>query len=139
VAVGAVKRNWIIRLFERIELFLYRRSTHIVVVTDAFKRYIEEKGIPSNRISVVKNGFELETLTQALDEQKLAELEREHQLDGKFVASYIGTIGMAHGVEVVFEAARRCTDPDVLFMVMGTGAQRATLERLQQEHQLPNR
>lgn len=138
VAVGAVKRNWVIRLFERIELYLYRHSDHIVVVTDAFKRYIEAKGIPSRRISVIKNGFDLETLAAELDAAKVDALKREHHLEEKFVASYIGTIGMAHGVEVMLEAARLCEDPDVVFLVMGTGAERPTIERLQAKLQLPN-
>ena len=54
------------------------------------------------------------------------------------MASYIGTIGMAHRVETIFEAARLCDDPDIVFMVVGTGARREELEALQREHQLEN-
>jgi colanic acid biosynthesis glycosyl transferase WcaI len=138
VAVGAVKRNALIRLFERVELFLYRKSDHIVVVTDAFKAYIEGKGIPAERITVLKNGFDLRQLNNTIDSVMLASMRREFGLEGKFVASYIGTIGMAHGVEVLMEAAQRCTDPDIVFMVVGTGAERAKLEARQSELQLPN-
>lgn len=138
VAVGAVRRNRVIQLLERIELFLYQRSAHIVVVTDSFKRYIEEKGIPAGKVSVLKNGFDLETLARPLDLDKIAQIKREHDLEGKFVASYIGTIGMAHGVEVMLEAARRCKDPDAMFVVIGTGAERESLERMQRALALPN-
>src|SRR5690606_12502458 len=96
------------------------------------------EGIPSHRISVIKNGFDLDALSVELDATKLESLRKEHQLEGKFVASYIGTIGMDDGVEVMIEAERRCQDPDVLFVVVGTGAERATLERLPAELQLPN-
>lgn len=138
VAVGAMDRNLIIRLFEWIEWFLYRKADRIVVVTDAFKEAIAEKGIAENKIAVIKNGVNVEQWEAPLDEQTLADLQREHDLQGKFVASYIGTIGMAHRADVLLEAARRCDDPDVVFMVVGAGARRAALEARQHELQLPN-
>lgn len=138
VAVGAVRRNALIRLFEKIERYLYHHSDHIIVVTHAFKRHIEACGVPSEKIDVLKNGFDLQTLCEPLDEEQVSSLRRQLGLEGKFVASYIGTIGMAHGVEVMLEAAQRCKDPDVVFMVVGTGAERAKLEARQAELQLPN-
>ena len=35
-------------------------------------------------------------------------LRRELGAEGKFVVSYIGTMGMAHGLETIIEAARSC-------------------------------
>ena len=138
VAVGAVRRNALIRFFERIERYLYHHSDHIVVVTHAFQRHIEERGVASEKISVLKNGFDLQALCEPLDEAQMSRMRRELGLEGKFVASYIGTIGMAHGVEVMLEAAQRCADPDVVFMVVGTGAEREKLVARQAELQLPN-
>jgi len=138
VAVGAVKRNLIIRVFEWLEAFLYRHSDHIVVVTDAFKDYIVGKGISGEKVSVLKNGFDMTALTKPLDEIELGLMRQQFGLQGKFVASYIGTIGMAHGVEIMMEAAQRCPDPDVVFMVVGTGAEREKLEARQAELNLSN-
>ena len=138
VAVGAMERNALIRAFERLERFLYEQSDHIVVVTDAFKRAIQEKGVPGAKISVIKNGVDLSQWNQPLDEARLEALRAEHDLEGKFVASYIGTIGMAHRADVLLEAAQQCDDPDVVFMIVGTGAQREALEARQAELQLPN-
>ena len=138
VAVGAMSRNFIIRFFEWVERFLYRKAAHIVVVTDSFKEAIAEKGISQDKISVIKNGIETEWWDQPLDESRLAELRHEHALKDKFVASYIGTIGMAHRADVLLEAARRCDDPDIVFMVVGTGAKREELEARQAELELDN-
>jgi len=138
VAVGVVKRGMLIRLFEWMEHFIYRKADHIVVVTNAFKRFIEEKGIASEKISVLKNGFDLQILEQPLDEERLKKLRDSYDLDGKFVAAYIGTVGMAHGVEVMLEAARQCSDPNVVFMIVGAGAEREKLEARQAELRLPN-
>jgi glycosyltransferase involved in cell wall biosynthesis len=138
VAVGAMERNIIIRFFEQIEQFLYREADRIVPVTDAFKRMIVDKGIPTDKVSVIKNGVDLTRWEQPLDEEKLARLQEKHEIENKFVASYIGTIGMAHRADVLLEAAERCDDPDVVFMVVGTGAQREALEARQNELQLSN-
>ena len=138
VAVGAMNRNLIVRFFEWVEKKLYRTADHIVVVTDAFKSTISEKGIERDKISVVKNGIETEWWEQPLDEERLAELRREHDLQDKFVASYIGTIGMAHDAGVLLDAAERCDDPDIVFMVVGTGAKRDELAARQKERQIDN-
>ena len=138
VAVGAVERNAIIKIFERIELFLYRKSDHIVVVTNAFKRFIIKKGIAPEKISVIKNGADLTAWSEPLDEDKLANLKEKLGLNGKFVVSYVGTIGMAHRADVLLEAAQQCDDPDITFVVIGSGAERLKLEERAAELNLPN-
>ena len=47
-------------------------------------------------------------------------------LTGKFVAGYVGTIGMAHGLGTLLDAAVECEQkrPDVAFLVVGEGAHR---------------
>lgn len=138
VAVGAMTRNLVIRFFEWVERLLYRKADHIVVVTKAFKEAIAEKGIARNKISVIKNGIDVARWEGPLDEEYLAELQRKHDLQNRFVASYIGTLGMAHRADVLLEAARHCDDPDIVFMVVGTGAKRGELEARQAELQCSN-
>ena len=135
VAVGAMERNAVIRFFERIERFLYREADRIVVVTDAFKRSIVDMGIPAEKIAVIKNGVELARWEEPLDPDRLKNMRDAYGLTDKFVASYIGTIGMAHRAEVLLEAAMQCDDPDVVFMVVGAGAQRDALAQRQAEVQ----
>ncbi|MDX6611697.1 MAG: hypothetical protein QOD75_883 [Blastocatellia bacterium] len=138
VAVGASKRNWLIRLFEKLEMYLYRHSTHIVTVTESFKRVIAGKGIDERKITVLKNGADLEGFGKDPDTNKLAELRRLYGLEGKFVAAYIGTLGMAHRADILLQAAARCQDPEIVFMVIGAGAERDQLARLQEESGLKN-
>ena len=138
VAVGAMRRNIIVKILELLELYLYRKSDHIIVVTDSFKRIIEGKGISSQKISVIKNGADLEFFSGALEDQVLENIRRECRLEGKFVAAYIGTVGMAHRADILFEAAQRCNCPDIVFMVVGGGAGREVIERAQENLKLPN-
>jgi len=102
-AVGAVRGRGVIGLLERIELFLYQKPHHIVALTPAFKRHMVAKGIPAAKIDIVTNGADLEQF-QPLP--KMNGFRERHNLNGKFVASYVGTHGMAHSLRTVLQAAK---------------------------------
>jgi glycosyltransferase involved in cell wall biosynthesis len=125
-AVGALREGSIlIRMLEALEVYLYRHAHHIVVVTDSFKRTIAAQGIPEAKISVSKNGVNLSFFHPG---PKPQEILRRYGLEGKFVVSYIGTVGMAHGVELIVAAAERMQNtPDLHFVVVGQGAESAAL------------
>jgi len=131
--VGAIRNRFILWYLEWLERRMYRAADHIVAVGEGYKaRIVERMGTKGKRfadqVSVVTNGVDLEQFVpQVRDEEFL----REFGLAGKFVCSYIGTIGMAHGLEVVIEAARQLKSlgrDDIRFCLVGDGAQR---ERLQ--------
>jgi glycosyltransferase involved in cell wall biosynthesis len=126
-AVGAVAR------------LLYDHSDHIVVVTPAFKdRLIEHWRVPAERISVVENGVETELFapSESTGDQKRKELG----LEGKFVASYIGTMGNAHGLETLLDAAAtlQAQKSKVCFLLIGEGAEKERIKGLAQSRELRN-
>lgn len=133
--VGAVKSAAVIRFLERLEMFAYRKANHIVPVTDAFKRYMVGKGISESKITVVKNGADLSFYQPGADGKVLA---RELGVEGKFVASYVGTHGMAHHLETVLEAAALVDRSDVVFLLVGDGAQRSRLVEMKVQLGLDN-
>lgn len=121
----------------RIAGFLYRKAEHIVVVTHAFKQVlVEDWKVPPSKVSVVENGVETE-LFRPRDAQAV---RRELGVEDKFVAGYIGTMGVAHGLETVIEAAVELqrTLPNVLFLLVGEGADKQRLMELAQSHALTN-
>jgi glycosyltransferase involved in cell wall biosynthesis len=122
VDVGAIHRGVIVRMFEWLETRLYRSADHVVVVSPAFRAHIEERGVAPARISVVPNGVDLDGFGRPVEPAALDALRAELGLGAEFIASYIGTVGLAHGVEVILEAAYRCPDPDIVFLVVGAGA-----------------
>ncbi len=126
VAVGAMGESGAIRALRRLEYFLYRKAARIVSVTKSFKVVLCSNGIPAEKIAVVRNGADLSGFTPG---PKPAELEARHGLAGKFVAAYIGTVGMAHGLGTLIEAAERLrADVRIAFLIVGDGAERETLE-----------
>lgn len=138
-AVGAMKDSAIIRLLERIEMFLYRRATRIVSVTNAFKRTLISRGIDGDKIDVITNGVDISRFQPREKDQAL---ERALGLEGKFVAGYIGTHGMAHGLETLLEAAAKLAEqPDgkkfhILFL--GDGARKQAIAKKAREMALKN-
>jgi len=136
VAVGAMKPSLAMRLVEKLELFLYRRSAVVVALTNAFKKNLIERGINGNKVAVVINGVDLPRYAPQDRDPALA---HEWGLADKFVVGYVGTHGMAHGLENVLEAAAQLRHrKDLVFLFAGPGAARDGLVQEAQERNLTN-
>lgn len=136
VTVGAMRKNLTVRTLEKVELFLYGRSARVIALTDAFKRNLVSRGIPPSKIEVVKNGVDLSFFNPHLASPGLIQ---ELQVNSRFVASYIGTVGMAHAVEKIVEVAERLKGvPEILFLVVGEGANKEKIQNLVSQKELSN-
>ncbi|NLA68345.1 MAG: glycosyltransferase family 4 protein [Gammaproteobacteria bacterium] len=136
IAVGAMKKSLVIRVLEKIELFLYRRAAAIISVTESFREDLVSRGVPRHRIHVVINGVDLDRYEPR---PRCSELEAEFNLAGRVVAGYMGTHGMAHALPKVLEAAERLLHrEDIAFFFAGSGAERAKVEQMVGERGLHN-
>lgn len=136
VAVGAIKDMRIIRILESMERFAYRKADKIVALTDAFKTYMLGKGILNDKIEVIKNGVDLSIFKPLRRDNRSSD---ELGLNGKFVVSYFGTHGMAHGLETALKAAKKLEDhKNILFLLVGDGAGRERILKLKEEIGLQN-
>ena len=125
VTVGAMKPSLPIRFLEKMELFLYRKATKVVALTDAFKENLIKRGIPSEKIEVIKNGVDLSFFSPR---PRPSHVVQELGANGKLIISYIGTIGMAHAVDKIVDTAERLRDrKEILFLVVGEGAQKGQI------------
>ena len=125
-----------LRMLEKLELFLYRHSARIVALTPAFKADLVRRGIAAEKIEVVINGANLELFRPNMPRDP--QLEAEFGLQGRFVVGYLGTLGLAHGLENVLEAAEQLRGSEVTFLFVGVGAAKAGLERGARERGLSN-
>lgn len=128
-AVGAMKSARVLDMLERLELFLYRRSAHVVSVTEAFRKNLVGRNISPLKISVVTNGADLTRFRpQARDEALAAELG----LKDRIVVGYVGTHGMAHSLSTILTTAEmlKCepATESVRFLFLGDGAEKAALK-----------
>src|SRR5580698_474474 len=141
IAVGAGQENSLLHhTLGAIAKFLYQRSDHIVVVTPAFKDHLMRHWqVPAEKISVVENGVETDLFSPAPSAANNA-LRQELGAEEKFLVCYIGTMGNAHGLETLLDAAAqlRQQNPTVLFLLVGEGAEKEKIKALAQSHGLAN-
>jgi len=136
IAVGAMEPSFMIRMLERLELFLYRQSAAVVALTPKFKENLVGRGIDGDKIPIVVNGVDTERFQKTPRDAALA---AEWGLKDKFVIGYIGTHGMAHGLANVLDAAARLRENDrVRFLFVGDGADRDDLMRRAAQEGLDN-
>jgi colanic acid biosynthesis glycosyl transferase WcaI len=120
--------------------FLYERSDRIVVVTPAFKEHLIRRWcVPPEKISIVENGVETDLFAPQSEHANVA-LRQKLGAEGKFLVCYVGTLGMAHGLETLLDAAARLRrdNPDVMFIVVGEGAEKQRIKNLAHDHGLDN-
>ena len=133
-AVGAMKDGRAYRMLERLELFLYRKAKLVIVVTDSFKSNLIQRGIPVNKIEVVKNGV---LLDQFMPREKDQALLRELCLENQFILAYFGTHGMAHGLDFIIRASVMLP-VQVHVLLVGDGAEKEKLIHLLKSENITN-
>lgn len=126
-AVGAMKKGVVTRFLEWLERRLYLSADHIVTVGQGYRDNVAGKVDVADRITVIYNGVDGAAFApMGPDEAFLA----RYGLAGRFVCAYVGTIGMAHGLETVLDAAeilRRQGRTEFAFLMVGDGARRQQL------------
>ena len=137
VAVGALPAGHpVIRGLTVVEETLYRAAKKIVVVTDAFREKLAARGIPDRKLAVIKNGVDLSRFRPA---PRKTALREKLGLGDRFVCAYVGTHGMAHGLDAVLDVAKRfLADEGVRFIFVGEGAERTRLEARAKSEGLSN-
>jgi glycosyltransferase involved in cell wall biosynthesis len=129
VAVGAMRAGRWLRFLEWLEKRMYAAATRIVTVGVGYRDQLTDRGVAAERIDIVPNGVDRGLF---VDREGGSALRDKFDLGDAFVCSYIGTIGMGSGLEVVLRAARLLRDEgreDIAFMLVGDGAVREALER----------
>ena len=136
IDIGVLKNRVLIWLARRLEGFLLARATHIVVNSPAYRDYLLAKGVSETKISFIANGVDCAMFTAQSVESSV---RRQFGLDGKFVATYAGALGMANDIDTILEAARRLRDDrKIHFLIVGDGKERHRLQSLAEAEGLTN-
>jgi len=131
---GNLNRSLFTRCLKKLMHSMYHRAEKIVVATDGIADYIRGLGIPSHKIATIKSGFSKEFMTADYNG-----IRKKFGWEDKFLVLYSGTLGWAHSLETVIEAARQLTDQqDLLFVFVGDGEKRDALEGMVRDYGLKN-
>ncbi len=131
VSTGAMKSGFLVRLLERMEMRLYRSAALVVPVTHSFKRQLIDRGISDGKIRVITNGVNRAEWEKRKVREPSASAPR-------FTVGYLGTHGMAHGLDTLLQAAEHLTDHPVDFVLVGDGAERQRLIEEAKRLAIPN-
>ena len=125
--MGAARPSLAIRLLEKLELALYRHAVGVVCVSPAFVKNLASRGIDPGKLALVPNG--IDPAFWAMPADGSAWRLRRGFRPSDVLVSFVGTIGMAHGLSTVLEAASRLASrPEIRFLLVGDGAEREALE-----------
>ncbi len=128
IQLGFVKNRFMKYALYRLEQSIYTNAQSIVALSGMIKSGIEKK-VSGKEIDIIPNMADTDFYRQ---EGKDQALEQKFGVEGKFVVSYIGAVGVANGLDFIIECARESQRANlpVHFLLCGAGAM---LESLKQE------
>lgn len=135
-AVGAMEESPLLKAIYVLEKWMYESAWHIVTVGNGYRRELLKKGVPDEKMTVITNGVYPERYKPRAPN---LDFKASLGINEPFVCSYVGTIGMACGLNVVLEAAQALQQQgreDIALVLVGDGAQRQELEERTKQLQL---
>jgi glycosyltransferase involved in cell wall biosynthesis len=125
------------KILEKIELFLYRRSSKVIVVTRSFSESIMLRTkVSKENISISYNGCKDQF---ERSEPNIRNLREKLDLVGKFVVGYAGTVGVSHGLDVLVTGFERIEPSlNAHLLIIGSGAKHGQLKALVKERNIRN-
>jgi colanic acid biosynthesis glycosyl transferase WcaI len=127
VEVGAITNTSVIAVARWVERFLYLRSDAVTVLSEDLRQNLAAKvgTRRPERVVVIPNFVDTEAIEPRSRDNSYRE---DFGLGDRTVVMYAGNLGYSQSVDLMFDAARALADdPDVVFVVNGSGSQREAL------------
>lgn len=126
ISMGVLKNPVIITLSRWLERFLYKRATHILVNSPAYRENLLAKGVPGDKVTYIPYGTDVDMFNPSNDGSSV---RKELGLEDEFVVLYAGAMGQANDIDTLLRAAERLKENrGVTFVLFGDGKERARLE-----------
>jgi glycosyltransferase involved in cell wall biosynthesis len=121
IALNIIKNPFLKSLAKWLEMFAYKNSQRIVALAPGMAESIIQKGFPAEIISVIPNGADIELFDKHIDSD-----DNPFPFSNKItLISYIGTIGLANGVDYIPQLAqalkKKYPDTCIRFAIIGDG------------------
>ena len=136
VSMGVLANPVLIALGRWLEKFLYKRATHILVNSPAYKEYMIAKGVPEVKITFIAYGTDVDMFNPQVDGSSI---RKEFGLENKFVVLYAGALGQANDIDTLLRAAQRLNaENEIHFVLFGDGKERPRLQSEAERMKLMN-
>ena len=135
IQVGAITSPQMIRIFKNLELFCYKKSAVISVLSEDLAENVRSKiGSTDSQIAIIPNFVDIRKISPA-DPQ--TSYRSELNLNSEVVVMYAGNLGHSQSLDLLVQAARHHQDrEDVAYVINGGGV--VASELIEQAESLPN-
>lgn len=136
IELGVMKEGFITRVLEKMEMFFYKKSKILIMVTQSFKENVVSRGIDEGKVHVITNGFNQELF---FPREKNEDLVNKYNLQDKFVISYVGAHGISQNLSTILEVAKKLkSNKNIEFVFVGEGAEKEKLKQIANDNKLSN-
>jgi len=134
--IGVVRNKLLIRIMKIIERFIYRYVDHITIISDSYKNYLIQEGVPEKKITMISNWT---NLTNVQNSASNYEFRPAFGLEGKFIVTYAGSLSWINDLETIIESANLLKElKDVVFVFCGDGIRKEPTMRMSKNLNLDN-
>lgn len=132
LAVYKGKKTILYKIVRQIELFLCNKASRVIVVTNGFKKELVDSGIDCNKIKVIHNGVDINTIG-TINTNK-------YKKSNEFVFSYMGNMGASQNLLDIIDIFNsiEIKDYSKKLILIGDGAKKQEINRYIKENELKN-
>ncbi|MBX2965127.1 MAG: glycosyltransferase family 4 protein [Cyclobacteriaceae bacterium] len=136
VQMGFIKNRLLKFILYKVEKLIYKKSDAVIALSQAIQDAIE-KTSPGKKVYQIPNMADTDFYKP---EPKRHEPEQRFGVQGKFVVSYIGTLGLANGLEYLVYCAEQAQTENlnIHFLICGDGKMYDDLQQMIAEKRLTN-
>jgi glycosyltransferase involved in cell wall biosynthesis len=139
IDTGVLTNKYMIKMAYGFEAFIYRKAKLINVLTPAFYNTLrEKKNVPADKLLMIPNAADFSLSEEILQNFDRELFRKEHDLDGRFVITYVGAHGVANHLEQILQAGKVLEDTNVLFLLIGQGMEKQRLQQMANSMKVKN-
>lgn len=137
IDLGIMKNPILIKFFERMERKIYRYADNITCHTRNSRKFlIENKQIPTEKITTVSNWFDLDSFAVAKEKGSFRE---KYGLKDNFIFLFAGVMGPSQNLDFVIDVARQIAEvQEICFLLVGEGKEKKRLQQKVKNYRLEN-
>nr|WP_298877887.1 glycosyltransferase family 4 protein [uncultured Mogibacterium sp.] len=136
---GMSKSNPFVKLMQRAEDFAYRHCDQVVSLLDHSKEYMVQHGLAEEKFNCITNGvIKEEWENPAPIPEEHSQILNKMKDEGKFIVGYFGGHSISNNLDMLLSVAKKITDKNVCFVLVGDGSYKDRLMQSAKEQDLDN-
>ena len=126
IDLGLLKNKFLIKFFQTLEKWTYKKTSAITVHSIGNKDYIVKKGVAPSKVKVIPNWVDTDFIKPG---PRLNRFRAKYKLGKKFIVSFAGVMGYSQDMKVILKTASLLQKyPEILFLLVGEGPEKENLK-----------